>query len=415
MAHFDDMKLSKQVFSPDHLKRLRVASKSEQAAFLRVFMERQGNLGGHLVRITDELGPATLFKYLLARFDDPQSWLNDLLVPQGKGICWHYVLMLDDKFVEFTGFNYRIDVVFDPRLQVECSASTFAEVIKADLRAKEKQLGQVSDRLRKYVAFLNPYSHLLYTGESMLVRAAELEQRLAPSRKHPDDIHELRSQLQSHAQACADASELAGICLTLRMIAPVMAETFINIVIFKSSKPNLRSNNFQRTPIHERVAGLHLQCEGFRRPVDLDSPSFKSFHRMMVGRNDLLHGNIIPDAQPEKELLYTYAHPNGAVVNLYHEWKSMYDRSIGSRLAAHPLSKAQAEFQAAKDFVQYLLDCMEPGAKAAFEASIKYVNLHYDKRGHELTALHGDDWVDSLPADIYEQMDGAQAPFTSED
>ena len=408
------MKHNKQVFTSDHLKRLRVANKSEQAAFVRLFMERQGNLGGHLVRITNELGPATLFKYLLARFDDPQGWFNDLLVPQDKGICWHYVLMLDDKFVEFTGFNYRIDVVFDPGLQIECSASDFAEVIKADLRAKEKQLGQVSDRLRKHIAFLNPYSHLLHTGESMLLRAAELDQRLAPSRKHPDDVQELKSQLNNHAQACADASELAGICLTLRMIAPVMAETFINIVIFKFSKPNLRSNNFQRTPIHERVAGLHLQCEGFRRPVDLDSPSFKSFHRMMVGRNDLLHGNIIPDAQPEKEFLYTYAHPNGAVVNLYHEWKSMYDRSIGSRLAAHPLSKSQTEFQAAKDFVEYLLDCMEVETKEEFEASIKYINLHYDKRAHVLTALHGDDWVDSLPADLYAQMGGGQAPFSSE-
>lgn len=409
------MKLNKQVFSLDHLKSLRVASKSEQTAFLQMYMESQGNLGGHLVRITNELGPATLFKYLLARFDDPQGLLNNFLVSQDNGICWHYVLMLDDKFVEFTGFNYRIDVVFDPKLQIECPASTFAEVIKADLRAKEKQMGRVSDKLRKYIAFLNPYSHLLHTGESMLLRAAELERRLAPSRKHPDDVLELKSQLKNHAQACADASELAGICLTLRMIAPVMAETFINIVIFKASKPNLRSNNFQRAPIHERVAGLHLQCEGFCRPVDLESPSFKDFHRMMTGRNDLLHGNIIPDAQPEKEFLYTYAHTKGTVVNLYHEWKSIYDRSIGSRLAAHPLSKAKAEFQAAKDFVQYLLDCMEPGTKADFQASIKYINMHYDKRGHALTALHGDDWVDSLPADIYQQMDGGQGPFTSDD
>ena len=121
----------------------------------------------------------------------------------------------------------------------------------------------------------------------------------------------------------------------------------------------------------------------------------------------------MPDAQPEKEILYTYVHPNGTMVPIYHEWKSMYDRSIASRLEAHPLERAKQEFEAAKGFVAYVLDCMDEATRNDFMNSLKFVNMHFDKKQHLLTALLDDDLVDSLPTELFEQMGGGDEPFTS--
>jgi hypothetical protein len=407
------MKTNNTQFNEDQLRRLRVASPAERQRALMEFMAQEGKSVGHLIRLEGELSPVALFKYLLARFGEPTGFINDYVARPDSGILWHYVLMLDDYAVELTGFGYRTDVVFHPALRVECSAQEFAHLIKADLKAREKQVAAIVHKLRKWISFLNPYSHLLHTGRSLLGRAEELDGRLSKSRKHPDDVKELRWQLANHAQACSDASELAGVCLALRMVAPVMAETFVNLVIFKASKTNLRSNDYHKRYIQQRIEGLHHQCDGFRRPVSTDAPEYKEFQRMMVARNNLLHGNIIPDSQPEQEILYTYVHPNGTMVPIYHEWKSMYDRSIASRLEAHSLARARQEFAAAQGFVSYVLDCMDEATKADFVASLKFVNMHFDKKQHLLTALLNDDLVDSLPADLFEQMGGGDGPFIS--
>ena len=121
----------------------------------------------------------------------------------------------------------------------------------------------------------------------------------------------------------------------------------------------------------------------------------------------------MPDAQPEKEILYTYVHPNGPMVPIYHEWKSMYERSIASRLEAHPLARAKQEFEAAKGFVAYVLDCMDEATRNDFMNSLNFVNMHFDKKQHLLTALLNDDLVDSLPTELFEQMGGGDEPFTS--
>jgi hypothetical protein len=408
------MKFHTKSFNAEHLRALKLATQEEYDRALNDYLANNGVPQGHLVRITSELSPVAMFKYMLARFEDPTGRINDLSKDPLSGVAWHYLLMLEGHPVEVTGYNFRIDVVIHRDLGLEASPEELAKLIKADLAARRNQVMQALPRLRKWVTFLNPYSHLRDTASRMLARAEEIDAVLDKSRRHPSTVEELKWQLANHGTACALASELAGINLALRMIAPVMAETFVNLTLFKLLKDGYRGRDVHRANILERVGKLHQTCDGFASPVDIAAPQFVAFHQMMQNRNNLLHGNIRPEQQSEGEVVYTYQQPNGAIISLFQEWKSIYDRSIGSRLTAHPLASAKGDLAAAERFVEYLLACMQPAVAADFRRTIGFVNMQYDKRSQELAALFSDDLADSLPPELYFGMGGGPAPFIAE-
>lgn len=408
------MNIRTEKFNAEHLRRLKVASAAERDHALQVLIAADGVPQGHLIRLTDQLSPAAMFKYLLARFADPVGTINDLSLNPISGVAWHYLLTLDGLPIEITGYNFRIDVVLHRDLALECSPGEFASLIKGDLAARHQQVVPALHKLRKWTTFLNPYSHLLDTAERMLERAKWIDDVLEKSRRHPSTVEELKWQLANHGPACALASELAGITLAVRMIAPVMAETFVNLILFQFVKPGYRDKSLHREKIVDRIRQLDRHCDGFFCPVDIKHPAFVAFHQMMEKRNNLLHGNIQPESQPESEVVFAYRHLNGATIPVFQHWKSIYDRSVGSRLAAHPLSAARDDLAAALQFVQYLLSCLEPSVAQEFQRTLTFVNLQYDKKERLLAALFTDDFADTLTPELFKGMGGGDAPFIAQ-
>ncbi len=408
------MNIRTEKLNANHLRRWKPASAAERQQALLALIAADGEPQGHLIRLTDQLSPVAMFKYLLARFDDPVGKINDLALNPISGVAWHYLLTLDGLPIEITGCNYRIDVVLHRALALECTPEEFASLIKADLAARRQQVVPALQKLRKWTTFLNPYSHLLDTAERLLERAKWIDAVLEKSRPHPSTAEELKWQLANHGAACAHASELAGITLAIRMIAPVMAETFVNLILFQFVKPAFRGQPLHRDKIVDRVMNLHRHCDGFARAVDIKASEFVAFHQIMERRNNLLHGNILPESQPERETVYSYKHLNGAVVPVFQHWKSIYDRSVGSRLTAHPLSAAVADLDAAKRFIEYLLSCLKPAIAQKFRQTLAYVNLQYDMKEEVLEALFTDDFADSLTPELCREMGGGDAPFIAE-
>lgn len=63
---------------------------------------------------------------------------------------------------------------------------------------------------------------------------------------------------------------------------PVMAESFVNFLLFILAKPEIKSNDrlYQTTlrqPIDIRVQSLHLNCNGFSSMLIIQQRSVKSF------------------------------------------------------------------------------------------------------------------------------------------
>src|SRR5262249_2386627 len=91
-------------------------------------------------------------------------------------------------------------------------------------------------------------------------------------------------------------------CLELSLLTPIMAESFINMLILILCKREIRNNPrqfeaFIRAQIDTKIFDLPYKCEKFIKRIDQDSTVFKNFKRVMDKRNYAIHGNI----DPEKE------------------------------------------------------------------------------------------------------------------
>ena len=95
------------------------------------------------------------------------------------------------------------------------------------------------------------------------------------------------------------ATDLYGDCLKLRLITPIMAEAFINMVILIFCKDEIRNDataydSFIRSKLPERLAALSEYCDGFESAIDQTTPIYGDFKRVMDKRNFAIHGNVDP-------------------------------------------------------------------------------------------------------------------------
>jgi len=83
------------------------------------------------------------------------------------------------------------------------------------------------------------------------------------------------------------------------MLCPVLGEAFINLLILLFKKDEYKTNErmynaMLREQIDVKISSLHLHCNGFEKPIDINDKRFKDFLTLMNNRNDVLHGNVNP-------------------------------------------------------------------------------------------------------------------------
>ena len=86
------------------------------------------------------------------------------------------------------------------------------------------------------------------------------------------------------------AAKLYGDCLKLRLLTPLMAEAFLNMLIVAFCKDEIRDDaatyqSFIRAKVPQRVQLLTEYCYGFEHTVDPTSEAYRAFMRVMNKRN----------------------------------------------------------------------------------------------------------------------------------
>ena len=102
--------------------------------------------------------------------------------------------------------------------------------------------------------------------------------------------------------------------LQLSILTPILAEAFINLLILTLCKPELRADqreleDFFRSRIHVRLLELASKCDGFRRPIDRNSATYKRFLKIMNKRNDTIHGNHNPEREKIERVYFEGTRP----------------------------------------------------------------------------------------------------------
>ena len=366
--------------------KVELASREQTAVFLSEFNRFQGFTGKTRLTIREEISPADVFLCLLGEFGQPNGFLSfsrnqtDAAKP---GVLWHYTLSWRGRLIHIVAHPYRIEVVFSAGQPVNLTSVGFADLLKEWMRRNGKKIARARQQVTHWHSFLNPLQHMSDACERMMYRARILAADLASSREQLVTEDWQEANLQPHALA---AAELASCCLAVRMMAPVMAEMFVNLVIhnqYRGDIPKIRDKgHYSSASIKVRLERLHVECSGFASPVDMDAPAMVAFSTLMNARNNLLHGNLLPDEKKEDELLMYQGIP------VPKKYRSIYDRSIGPMLNAFPLAEAERDLQAARGLIKYLLDCLEAAVADSFRPMLESLDLHQERNRRELTALY---------------------------
>ena len=160
------------------------------------------------------------------------------------------------------------------------------------------------------------------------------------------------------------------------MLTPVLAEAFINTLIFLLARPDVKKDqriydDVLRREIDLRVKTLHLVCTGFPGPVDTESQSFKSFLTLMNSRNDFLHGNIDP-----RKLQYDSVSFDGNIP-LYDRYKNFSELAFVQKLIHVEPKAALNDVDIVDGFINFLLQHLDPTSQKAVQLFMSVLNPGY--------------------------------------
>jgi hypothetical protein len=136
------------------------------------------------------------------------------------------------------------------------------------------------------------------------------------------------------------------------------------------------------------VQSLHLDCVGFKQPVDYTTEACKKLHTLFNRRNDLLHGNIAPLQNSHEHLFFD------GTIPLFAEWKDFYDRIFGPNLRDLDLSDAEDEYATVLKFQEQVLSCLEAAVHAQVEQLLEKTELGFNPDTKRLGNLFPEHLVD---------------------
>lgn len=149
--------------------------------------------------------------------------------------------------------------------------------------------------------------------------------------------------------------EATSLGLSISMLLPVYAESFINFILFMLAKPEIKKdkNSYDkilRMRINERVSCLHENCIGFAQPVDYNHvQACKDFHSIMNKRNEILRGNINPMNYLFDSIYFEYRTP------LFEIFRYIEYDTYKATLRGIEFEKVIDDYQKIQDFISYIL------------------------------------------------------------
>lgn len=180
---------------------------------------------------------------------------------------------------------------------------------------------------------------------------------------------------------------------SLKSMLPVMAESFVNLVIYILAKKEIKRNDrlFQsviRQPIDIRVQSLHINCDGFKSMVDYSNESCKKFHSIINERNDILHGNVDMKSLEIGDIYF-----NGNVP-IFTEYDDLYSRTSGAYLKSIKYDSILKSYDDVNGFINFILDSLDSSTRTFIEQLAFRREIGVSYRDGRLGALLPDRMVD---------------------
>lgn len=308
------------------------------------YIEKRANAkevpsNGSVLVFRRHLSPLDVYKYLASRFGPPYGFQTFLKKPYDSDnlFHWDYVIKAGSNIIIIQGGNRDVMVQVDGKPMTPENWVQFAKSLKADFSRCSSGMAAVDKRLEKWRIVSNRFAMISDTCagfHATLTEEFDAPDFTPPKRDTMEGIQQYYEKVQEAGQR---ASRIFSASFALDLITPVLAESFINLVIFLIRKNDLKNNKRQydhyiRQPIDTRVFDLHLKCDHFICGVDPQSAEYKAFKKVMDRRNFNIHGNIDPGRDSIETIYfdeYTPLYEEGAdpILELFNKKESIFDIS----------------------------------------------------------------------------------------
>lgn len=340
---------------------------SEYESYLSILKSNDRKISRFIV--TDEISQLDLYCYLKSRFGTANGMSMAFRAPSSENfIQWNYLIIADNHFIDLTGFNTQTTISIQGTILFDAlKFKALIENIKNDFQRIRTKLSKVKRSLERWILFVNPYKRLERIVNSYERQLKELDLDTLPIPQNPSDSTEIEN-FYSKLNKCSIAYSMAvELGTSLSMIIPVFGESFINLLIFVCAKSEIKNDrrmyeNTIRTQIDVRIKSLHLNCNGFIKPVDTSKQEFKDFHSLMNSRNDFLHGNIDPHKLMYDEVYFDKTIP------LFKHNQSFSERTLLPPLQLIEPKTVLKNIEIVKNFISLVLDHMSPDHRKYVES-----------------------------------------------
>lgn len=317
--------------------------------------------GGGIWGIGNELRPANLYCYLQARFGDPNGLQNLFRKDDSDNLIhWEWALGHDNGLILIMGLNMRSEVhLLGDWDFANLSKDQFINYIKRDFGNYGEKMSKFRQEcLEHWDIFVNPYHDIHSAIKQML---SDIDSLSIDPAKDELPNPSVASEYQSFGEAWSELMEkynrAIGLSMGIRSLTPVLAESFINLVVYLLCREDIKANkrlydNFVRQNIDVKVQSLHIICQGFKQPVDWSSQACAAYNSIVNDRNDLLHGNIVPSKQMFQDI-----HFRGKVP-IFKEYRSMWQQSMGVSIESSGLGGVHEGVDVIHRFEDYVLSCL---------------------------------------------------------
>lgn len=249
------------------------------------------------LRVRTLLSPVDVYCYLKARFGRPNGLFTRLgIIHAGTTdnlVHWDYQVECGDHVIDILGMTREVDFTVDADI-TDCDWRRLIDNIKRDYERVKAQKSAVYRSLESWYLFPNRFIAIANVCAALHAEISELLEKLSQSTGHPAGGGQ-RQMLEGMRQR---GRELYGNCLQLRLLTPVMAEAFINMLILMLCRKEVRGNDrhfaaFMRSNIDIKIYDLPYKCAGFTKMAH-EADTFGSFQTIMNRRNADLHASPDP-------------------------------------------------------------------------------------------------------------------------
>lgn len=369
-----------------------------------VLQKKRRELSQSIWILKENIRAVDFYCYFNVRFGSPNGLFTVLKNKHDSDnlIHWDYTFDYEGYRINLICKNYYIEIMKEMSFENESEAKQlFIDQIRNDFKYYGRQLSEFRKSLEPWLVFVNPFKRLKQVIENQLTKLEDLN----ISSIKPNNISDPRmkatredlEQWQKNAERIGEKYvEATSLGLSISMLLPVYAESFVNFLIFILAKPEIKNdvelyNKVLRMRINERVSSLHVNCIGFYQPVDYNEvEACKAFHSIMNKRNEVLHGNINPMNYAFDSLYFEYRTP------LFENFRDIEFDTYKASIRGIEFEKLLCDYQHVQNFISYILLCLDEKILHHVKTIIDTVHPGWNKKTKRLGILSANYGVEGV-------------------